>query len=386
MIFNNKHYIKWSKDIKALINRNIRAIKNNSISKITITNNRFYKLLIFVLYKVYALIKHILIFNHSKAKLGIVKYFTVFITLLLWIFVLFTIYVNNITNVASFIYYINNILDPLIESLNQNTQLDEILEDFLNKFKSYNEYLEDYFIDVSIDVDDNKPNNYSINKTESTFNKKGNIIPDNVIDSSNNIISNALIGIGIIIVIAGIYYGIINQWYDELRGLGIKDSTINNFEKASIPLNEVIELYKKGLSCDQIYNYYMKNNMNYANILTTLNQTPKTPIKIEQLNALTDVVASLNASDNTLGGSLSGTKPWSSINTIGYDATPIAESSNSGLLREQQNTILSNITPSGSDSPASSGSTTPTQTPISIPSIVITAIDNTEINLIPTEK
>lgn len=364
MIFNNKHYIKWHKKIKALINKNIRVMRNNSISKITIVNNRFSKLILFIFYKTYALIKHILIFNHSKAQLKIVKYFTVFITLGLWIFVIFVIYINNITSISSFISYIKDIWDPLIEGLNQKDPLNDSLTNFLDKFRSFNEHLDDNFIES---IEDLEPKiNYNTEKHFSNINNNP-LNKTKVIEPSSDMWSNALIGIGLVIVLAGVYYGIIylgnsyfgsgpdispdatpivrgtnlppvdqaaltERWYNQLRTAGISVSTLERFADANIPLNEVLELYNKGMPCDLIINYYTVEKFSYQDILAAINNSD---------NALlannTNLLPNFTTTDSTLGGSASGSQPWSSI---GYDVTP---NTTSGLLREQQNTLNTSV-------------------------------------------
>ena len=376
MIFQNKHYIKWNKELKSLINKNIKAIKNNSISKITIVNNRFSKFLLFISYKLYALIKHILTFNYSKAQLKIVKYFTIFITLLMWIFVVFAIYANNITNITSFIHYIKNIWDPLIEGLHHKSSLQDYLTNFLNNFKNFNEYLEDNFIENLIENSDIN------NKTNYENSSLNNRIPNKplIVEEPSDIWTNAIIGIGLVIVMVGIYYGITylgnnyfgpgitpditpdispnatptvrgvnlpitesleinNRLYHELRGLGVGEAILDKFESAKIPLEEVYALYNRGLSCDRIYNYYELDNLTYQDILTVLNNNTT------DLNTAR-TFASFTTNDMNLGGTTSGSKPWT---TLGYDVTPITE--NSGLLREHQSPILTDPMPSTSMSP-----------------------------------
>jgi len=226
MIFKNKHYLNWLKDMKTLINKNKKFIQNNSISKINITDNRFYKFIIWVLYQIYALIKHLLTFNYTKARLGIVKYFTIFITALLWGFILFLIYANGITTITSYLNYIKNILSPLLESLNQNPQLEEGLHNYLENFKSFFEYLDDYFIDTSIDSNLNDgPDNYDIRPRIKNIPNVG----DTNVPATSDIGKYALMGLGLAIFVICIYYGVdylITTYYGGQPWNNIQESEV----------------------------------------------------------------------------------------------------------------------------------------------------------------
>ena len=407
MIFNNKHYLKWLKDMKALINQNIRAMNRNSISKITLANNWFFKLIIFIFYKIIALIKYILTFNYSKANIGIVKYFIIFITSIIWIFVIYVLYIINMPNLPYILKYFNSICDPLINAINQNTSIDDLLKDFLDNFKYFNEYLDDNFIDSNNIENEGKPTDQILisNKPDSifNFNNTNKNIP-NTNFTPSNIWTEALIGIGLILAVAGIYYGIIyfgnyyfspdttvvnpndsgtreivvqglsaldNKVYNDLHGAGLSPRTLNSIIALQISLPEVSFLYnEKEMPIDWILNHY-KDGLEFNQILALIPENIQTASSavvsavsssesspISNLPVVKEAFANLKTINPDLGGSLSGTKIWDNIQTAtvqGYDVGPsVAESSTSGLMREQIEKVFDNIETGSSNSSSSS--------------------------------